>query len=103
MEFEPTDTFPKLIVAGLALSAAGATDEFAAFVVVFAVLVLVLVVVEPPFALVTPAQPERIAAENRSVPDRNRMRTREIGRAQVSRETHDGFGFWAWAIITGEV
>lgn len=60
-------------------------------------------VVEPPFALVTPAQPERIAAENRSVPEMNRIRTREIGRAHVSRETHDGFEVRAWAIITGEV
>jgi len=100
LEFEPTDTFPKATGAGLALSAAGATDvEFAAFVVV----VFAAVVVEPPFALVTPAQPERIAAENRSVPDKNRTRTREIRRAQASRETRDVFELRAWAIITREV
>ena len=100
MEFEPTDTFPKLIVAGLALSAAGATVvEFAALVVAVAA----LVVAELPFALVTPAHPERIAAENRSVPEMNRIRTRETGRAQVSRETHDALEFRAWAIITREV
>lgn len=100
MEFEPTETFPKATVAGLALSAAGATvDEFAAFVVV--VVAALVVVVEPPFALVTPAQPERIAAENRSVPDRNRIRTRETGR--VSRETRNACELRAWAIITREV
>jgi len=48
---------------------------------------LAVVVVELPFALVTPAQPERIAAENKSVPERNRIRTRGRGRAQVWRET----------------
>jgi hypothetical protein len=85
LELDPTETFPKATVARLALSAAGAIDvEFAAFVVV---VVAALVVVEPPFALVTPAQPERIAAENKSVPERNRIRTRGRGRAQVWRET----------------
>jgi len=79
-ELEPTDTLPKFTAAGLALSAAGATDEAL-------VVVLAAAVVELPFALVTPAQPERIAAENRSVPERKRIRTRGIGRALVSRET----------------
>ena len=75
MELDPTDTFPKLTLAGLALSAAGAGDEL------FETVSLVWAVVELPFALVTPAQPERIAAENRSVPDRKRIRTRGTGRA----------------------
>jgi hypothetical protein len=81
LELEPTETFPKLTLAGLALSAAGATDDELVVLVAF-----VVVVVELPFALVTPAQPERIAAENKSVPERNRIRTRGIGRAQVWRE-----------------
>ena len=76
MELEPTETFPKVTLAGLALSAAGATD--AEFVVLVA---LAVVVVELPFALVTPAQPERIAAESKSVPERTRIRARGIGRA----------------------
>ncbi len=84
MELEPTETFPKLTLAGLALSAAGATDD--EFVVLVS-LAVAAVAVELPFALVTPAQPERIAAENRSVPERNRIRTRGMGRAQVWRET----------------
>ena len=82
MELEPTETFPKVMLAGLALSAAGVTDD--EFVVLVS---LAVVVVELPFALVTPAQPERIAAENKSVPERNRIRTRGMGRAQVWRET----------------
>lgn len=77
MELEPIETFPKLTVAGLALIAAAATDEFAALVVV----VVAAAVVELPFALVTPAQPDRIAAENKSVPERKRIRTRGIRRA----------------------
>lgn len=75
MELEPTDTLPKLTLAGLALSAAGATDELLEPVP------LVWAVVELPFALVTPAQPERIAAETRSVPERKRIRTRGTGSA----------------------
>ena len=82
MELEPTETFPKLTLAGLALSAAAATDDELVVLVALAV-----AVVELPFALVTPAQPERIAAESKSVPERNRIRTRGIGRAQVWRET----------------
>lgn len=82
MELDPTETFPKLTLPGLALSAAAATD--AELVVLVA---LVVAVVELPFALVTPAQPERIAAEHKSVPESNRIRARGIGRAQVWRET----------------
>jgi hypothetical protein len=85
LELEPTDTLPKLTVAGLALSAAGAVDDELLELVVL--VALVAAVVELPFALVTPAQPERIAAENRSVPERKRIRTRGIGRALVWRET----------------
>ena len=98
MELEPTETFPKLTLAGLALSAAAATD--AELVVLVA---LVVAVVELPFALVTPAQPERIAVENRSVPERNRIRTRGIGRAQVWRETLHVFELRARVIMTRKV
>ena len=99
MELEPTETFPKLTLAGLALSAAGATDEaFVVFVVLAA-----LAVVELPFALVTPAQPERIAVENKSVPERNRMRTRGIGRAQVWREALHVFELRARVIMSRKV
>jgi len=82
LELDPTETFPKLTLAGLALSAAAATD--AELVVLVA---LVVAAVELPFSLVTPAQPERIAAEHKSVPESNRIRARGIGRAQVWRET----------------
>ena len=76
MELEPTDTLPKLTDAGLALSAA----EFVALVELVA---FMAAAAELPFALVTPAQPERIAAENKSVPERKRIRTRGMARAQV--------------------
>ena len=98
MELDPTETFPKLTLAGLALSAAAATD--AELVVLVA---LVVAVVELPFALVTPAQPERIAVENKSVPERNRIRTRGIGRAQVWREALHVFELRARVIMSRKV
>ena len=84
MELDPTDTLPKLTLAGLALSAAGATDDE---VLELVVLAFAVVVVELPLALVTPAQPERITDESKSVPERNRIRTRGMGRATVWPET----------------
>ena len=101
MELEPTETFPNPTLAGLALSAAGATDD--ALVVFVVLAALAVVVVELPFALVTPAQPESIAVENKSVPERNRIRTRETGRAQVWRETLHVFELWARMIMTRKV
>jgi hypothetical protein len=75
LELEPSDTLPKLTDAGLALSAADAElVEFA---------VLAAAAAELPFALVTPAQPERIVAENKSVPERKSIRTRGMGRAAL--------------------
>ncbi len=41
----------------------------------------VFVVVELPLALVTPVQPDIIAADNKSDADRKRIKTRGIGRA----------------------
>jgi len=64
----PTDTFPKLRAAGLALSAAEGTELGVAEV---EFVELVVTEAELPLAEVTPAQPERIT------PDAKRVRARK--------------------------
>src|SRR5579883_1174244 len=76
---EPTATFPKLTEAGEALSAAGVVCA------VVVALVEAVVFVELPLAAVTPAQPERIAAESSSVPEMKRTMMRD------RRQAHEEF------------
>lgn len=66
----PTDTLPKFRAGGLALSEPEDARVESA-----------VEVVESPFALVTPAHPDRIAAENKSVVDINSVKTGAVGYA----------------------
>lgn len=69
----PTTTLPKLIAAGLALSETeGGVVESAAEDAE---------VVELPLALVTPVHPDRTPADNRSVAEITKARTRGVGDA----------------------
>jgi hypothetical protein len=71
----PTETLPKLRVAGLALSAPEGTELGVAEVE------LIDADVELPLALVTPVQPERITADSKSVDDKKKIGTRGMEHA----------------------